>query len=312
MLAVIVANTLFIAIATDNNVREKKNAQGEVVGVEPVPALEGSIAWYLVDVLFLLIFVSELSYRYYYHRSNTWKDPYNCFDAFVIFLGCLDSFFLALLFPSEAGMLRVLTVLRTLRLVKLLRIIRTLKFTKELVRIVDAIRFMIISVCLTLKIMLLLLIIGGVAMVVLVGKKEVNGDFGYIIYEKKSGWDNKSYFGNSFKSFWTLFSIVVQSQETFKNVIRPVSEVQPVLSLFFLFLIVILIYGLMNILLSVIVTQVMAMAKTRDKKEAAEDNARRLYAGVGLKSMFLRVKRQKRFWFLPVRPPTPGCTLWSI
>jgi len=99
---------------------------------------EADPVWYFADVTFLLIFVFELLYRYMWKGSHLWNDGFAIFDAAVVFLGCLDTFVLQLLYPDSAGVLRMFTVLRTLRILKLKRLLGSLPFVRELARIIDA------------------------------------------------------------------------------------------------------------------------------------------------------------------------------
>eukprot|EP00392_Amoebophrya_sp_AT5.2_P010347 g10407.t1 len=274
MTGFILLNTVYLALQTDMNVelcdargtccskvendRTCKSAQvGDIVQVKPIPALNAPV-WYAIDVVFLVIFIAELWYRYSWHGKGIYRDPLTLFDGCIVFLGCLDTFILALAVPDSGGVLRVLTVLRTLRLIKLGRLLRLFPAMRDLLKVADALRASLPSVATVLLLFLMLIYFFGVVFTVVVGhKREI-----YAPYRKLSGWDWREFFGSSGTTMQTLIVLATRG-EWARTIVRPVVDNQPELIILWLGFIMVTWYGLLNIVVAVIVAETLKLGKAR-------------------------------------------------
>ena len=95
------------------------------------------------------------------------------FPISQVCIGSIDVFLLAPFFPEAAGVLRVFTVLRALRLIKLLRVgvAAFPKGSKQLIRLIDAVRPALKTIFIVLLLTLMLVYFFGILCAVIVGKQ---------------------------------------------------------------------------------------------------------------------------------------------
>ncbi|CAD7946055.1 unnamed protein product [Amoebophrya sp. A120] len=280
----IVLNTIFIWLQTDINVKQCDDAgtccprgeqcpgRGEVTSIQPVAALDGDWYWYTFDVVFLLIFLGELYYRYSYHGKNLFKDPFTLFDGFVVFLGCIDTFILAPFAPESGGALRMFTVFRTLRLVKLGRLLSLFPVFNHLMKIAHAYVASLPAVGTVLCLFLMLIYFFGILFTVIVGKKREI----YAPYRKLSGWDWRDYFGSSGTTMQTLIVLATKGGDWASTVVRPVTDNQPALIVLWIFFIMVCWYGLLNIVVSVVVAETLKLGKARHAQKEIQQGIIRI------------------------------------
>jgi len=150
------------------------------------------------------------------------------------------------------------SLLRTMRLLKLVKVLRLVKMFSSLYVIcsgvTDALR-PLLWVCLLICIVLY---VAAVFVTVTVGHNPVydSGDF-----------DRKRYFGSIVRSMFTLFQIV--TLDRWSDVVRPVVEgAQPAMLFFFLLVIFVVTFGLLNVLMGIIAEHTITL--TTENEELAE------------------------------------------
>eukprot|EP00746_Dinoflagellata_sp_MGD_P000469 gnl/MRDRNA2_/MRDRNA2_100833_c0_seq1.p1 gnl/MRDRNA2_/MRDRNA2_100833_c0~~gnl/MRDRNA2_/MRDRNA2_100833_c0_seq1.p1 ORF type:complete len:439 (+),score=70.39 gnl/MRDRNA2_/MRDRNA2_100833_c0_seq1:179-1495(+) len=230
------------------------------------------LAWYVMEVIFGLIFMIELSFRLKVHRFEYFKTTMNIFDAFMVLLTILDTFILS---PMEAGgSTRAVGVLRIIRMVRLVRLIRLLPHFKELWLVVNGLANSMKTLSWTSILLMVTLYFFGIFATMQIGQ---NDELYNVYYEETSGhWDHEIYFGTIPRSMLTFFQICVLDEWS-ENIVRHVKFNQPGMEWMFVAFIFFTSFGILNIVVGVIVENVLMMAKVSDikiKKKREKDRMR--------------------------------------
>merc|ERR1719436_1320931 len=114
--------------------------------------------------------------------------------------------------------------------------------------------------------------IAGICATILIG----HNDAVYDAYFKQTGWDHEVYFSTVFRSVFTLLQVITLDQWS-DSVARHVIRNQPVMLVFFIALLCIVTFGLLNIIVGVVVENALATAaKDRKKIRRAKEADRQL------------------------------------
>jgi len=91
--------------------------------------------WYLIEIVFCLIFATELGFRLYYHRMaffTKYGDKWwNIADSIIVCISVVDAFIITPI-GASGGSARLVSMLRFLRLMRLIRLVRLMHLFKEL------------------------------------------------------------------------------------------------------------------------------------------------------------------------------------
>lgn len=250
---VIIVNALLIGMEIDSFDGESR-------------AIGDRIVWYALENIFCLLFLFELLGRlYFHHMAYFYSDgvPHfmNIMDFFLVAMSILDTWILT---PLAGGSsLRVLMALRVCRIARLVRLIRLINMFKELWLIVHG----LIQSMRTLGWVCVLLVVTaytfGIFATQQIGQKN---DIYNSYYLDSGGWDHEVYFGTVYKSMLTLFQVATLSHWS-EGVVRHVMRKQPEMVFFFLFFIIFVTFGLLNIVVGVIVENVLQTAKINEAKK---------------------------------------------
>lgn len=189
--------------------------------------------FFLLDRIVIAIFTVELTMRIYVHRLSFFKDGWNLFDFFIVFISLLPA-------NHEFEILRILRVLRLLRLITVVPQMR--KIIMALAGVIPG--MFSIGILLTL-----LFYISAIMATELYG-------------ETFPQW-----FGTLGESFYTLFQIMTLESWSM-GIARPVMEVYPLAWTFFVPFIFIVTFIMINLIIAVVVD---AMSELTQGQKNTED-----------------------------------------
>lgn len=256
---VILLNAVLMGIELDTSDKE-------------VTAISDRLFWYVVEVIFALFFICELSARVYIHRFDYFKQLMNIFDAVLVALTILDTFILSPM--SSGGSVRVVGALRVIRMMRLVRLIRLLPRFKELWLIVNGLAHSLKTLSWVSLLLMVTLYFFAIFATQQIGQ---NDEIWNPYYERNAGiWDHEIYFGTVPRSMFTLFQICTLDAWS-ENIVRHVKKEQPGMEWLFVSFIIFTTFGLLNLVVGVIVENTLASAKvneTKMKKKRERDRMR--------------------------------------
>merc|ERR1719313_903103 len=251
--------------------------------VHPTRGSECFFSPYMFDVLqYVTCFVysGEAFVRIAVHRKRYFKSSMNLMD---LALACLAVFELFVL--PEDSPLGTLNLLKVLRVIKILRIVRLLRLFKELMLLIIVIGesmrslfwvFIFVSAityCMSIFIVLWLQDIERVPCPdnpKLLCNPEFDDDL-----TKWTPFIIEEYFPNIFGSYFTLCQIFMgRGSKAFKHIVYPIAYELPHVGVALLVFIMVVRFGILNIILGVIVNTTLKAEKSRDQgisKKAQEE-----------------------------------------
>jgi len=230
--AAIIVNAILIGIEVDHGRGDK---------------LEDRQVFFIFDAFFSVGFFVEMLVRQNQLGWDYFLDPWNVFDYVLVVLSCVD---LAVSISDEGSMAAV-RIIRLLRLLRIVRNIRGIRMFRELWMIIqgllDSLRTM------GWVALLLFMIVYCVAVV-------ITTTVGHSEYCREHWRHSQQYTGTVYRSMWTIIQVV-----TFDNwatdIVRPMSEVSPVVTWIFLFVITVCTFGVLNVVIAVMVERTLTIAK---------------------------------------------------
>lgn len=261
----IVVNTIIIGLEVDASYKKDKR----------------DAVWIVVEILFVLIFWSEVIAKVYVH---TWKwilmDGWNFFTLFIALLAAVDGFILSPL--GLHGKLRMLSLLRVIGMLRLLRVIRTYKGLKELRLVMQGLMGSMGMLTWTVLILVIFLYVAAVFTTASIGRSDVYADF----KKMTNGWDADELFGSVGKSMYTLMQCTTRDSWS-SSIARFVVVRQWYMAFFFIFFIMLSTYGLLNLVVSVIVEQTLNAARSNENRMRAREERERKGELDTLKEIFI-------------------------
>lgn len=219
--------------------------------------------WFLFEVLYALFFLWELLCRLYYHRMKyfTGKEKWwNLVDCFIVTLSVVDCFIITPI--GLGGKVRFVSMMRFVRLIRLIRLIRLMRLFKELWLVANGLIQSGKTLCWVALMIIIFLYICSIYTTLEIGKKD---DMWNSYYKQSGGWDHEKYFKTVPRSMFTLFQVVTLEQWS-ENIVRHVMVKQPWMVPFFMVVIAITTFGLLNIVVGVIVENTLATSERDDNK----------------------------------------------
>mmetsp|Transcript_19132 Transcript_19132/g.47830 ORF Transcript_19132/g.47830 Transcript_19132/m.47830 type:complete len:481 (+) Transcript_19132:751-2193(+) len=241
----IVANSITIGIEADD---QKQNV------LDGKTAISDRVEWYVVENLFLVIFLFELCARLLYKKLYFFTSFQNWVDFVLVVLNIADTWVMQ---PSNvSGGLRAFTVFRVIRILRLVRIIKILQGFHQLFLLVSGLANAMRTLFWVAVMLFIMLYTCAIYMTLIIG----HDDESFNPYFLKKGWDHEEYFGNIWRSMFTLFQVCTLDGWS-ENVARHILEVQPTMVWFFLAFVLFASYGLLNLVVGVIVESTLSVAK---------------------------------------------------
>jgi len=233
---------------------------------------DASAMWYVFELIFCLIFLSELLARLWFHRTSFFTKPYdrvwNILDFLIVIMSVLDAM---ILYPiGLGGGMRFMTMLRFVRLARLIRLVRLLRIFKELWLVADGLIQSAKTLSWLCFMMLIMLYICGTFTTLMIGKD----DNLYDPYFRVSDWDHEEFFKTVPRSMFTLFQLITFESWS-EGVVRHVMQVQPGMVVFFVLLVAFASFGVLSLVIGVIVENTLATsAQDANKMKKSKERDR--------------------------------------
>eukprot|EP00397_Hematodinium_sp_SG-2012_P018831 GEMP01019312.1.p1 GENE.GEMP01019312.1~~GEMP01019312.1.p1 ORF type:complete len:580 (+),score=89.34 GEMP01019312.1:194-1933(+) len=245
---IIIANAITIGLETD-------------YGCKNICTIEQRGIWFFMDIVFTFLFTVEMVMRFYAHGFfGYFKDPWNRFDFVLVNLAIADTV-IGISGVSVDLDLKLFTVMRIARIFRLVRLIKLVRAFRELhlliVGMVQAFR----AILWVFLIMAMILWCLAIFITLVVGQDDdpTGYDYRYVT------WPREIYWGTVTRSMFSLYQLM-----TFDNWVsslaRPVLAKYPFMILFFLLVICVCTYGLVNIIVSIIVENTLSVTSQYHNK----------------------------------------------
>jgi voltage-gated sodium channel len=239
--------------------------------------------WIICDWAFCLAFVAEIAVKVYFHTLQWFRmDPFSWIALLVSVFACVDTL---ILMPLKlSGDLRMFSLVRCVVLFRLVRVIQYVKLLKELKQVLIGLADSMISLAWALGVLVMILYIFAIWMTTLVG---YNSDYNGLM-QLTNGWDNVELFGSIGRSMWTLLQMI--TLDAWSSSIARHIIVQNWYMVFVIIpFLLITTYGVINIILSVIIEQMVAssqMPNAQRGNKGREDAAKEAEQNI-LKDIFM-------------------------
>mmetsp|Transcript_73637 Transcript_73637/g.227399 ORF Transcript_73637/g.227399 Transcript_73637/m.227399 type:complete len:651 (-) Transcript_73637:20-1972(-) len=259
---VILLNAVYVGIETDHGNPWARN------GVDGV------------EVVFLLIFLTEISLRLFvglqrFFCGPLWETCWNLFDLGLVLIACLDLLIISLFFQGAAEDLEGFSVLRILRVLRVARVLRLLQIFSELWLLVAGVLDAMRSLVWAWILILIIVYVFGVLITGAVGKPHAQ-DTCSIMPEQPVG----ALFGSVYKSMFTLFSVMTING--WGDIAKCAMEVQGWTWILFVTFLLCTSFGMLNVIIAVIVEGTLdrAMQQHRLKSQKEDSDRRHLIVNV--------------------------------
>jgi voltage-gated sodium channel len=212
-------------------------ANAIVLGMETVPAITSGAGGilYVLDRLFLAFFVAELSLKLVAYRSRFFKNGWNIFDTLLVALTAM---------PVIPGM-EALSSLRILRLLRLLALVPQMRAVVH--GLLGAIPGLVS-------------VVGLLAMLQYIAA---------ILATKLLGDTFPELFGSLSISLFSLFQMMTLEGWS-DEIVRPVMEVYPYATPFFILYIIVSTFAVLNLVIGVIVNAMQKAQEVIEREHRAE------------------------------------------
>jgi len=262
--------------------------------------------WYVLEIVFCCLFVIEIVLRLYFHGFSFFAFPMprpvrdsitgelppsppllikikkwflylparlnysNLMDFAIVVTSVADTFVLQ---PMGSGAnARFVSMLRFVRLLRLVRLVRLFKIFKELWLVANGLINAMKTLLWVCLMIFMVCYIAGIFTTLWIG----HNDQLYDPYFRETGWDHEIYFATVPRSLFTLFQVVTLDQWS-DTIARHVVKNQPGMVVFFLLIICIVTFGLLNIIVGVVVENALATAaRDQNKIRKAKERNRQL------------------------------------
>lgn len=239
--------------------------------------------WIFIEVIFMLIFMSECCIKINYH---TWRwifmDGWNFFTMAIATMAVVDGVILQAI--GLHGNLRMLSLLRVIGIMRLLRVIRTQRMLKELLLVIQGLIGSLCMLSWTCIVLVVFLYVSAVFLTSSIGRADSYDDFKKLT----NGWDHDDLFGSVGRSMYTLWQCLTRDGWS-SSVARFVIVQQWYMALFFLLFMLLSTYGLLNLVVSIIVEQTLTAARNNASRMQAKEEQNQRAELEGLEEIFALV-----------------------
>jgi voltage-gated sodium channel len=238
------------------------------IGVELEMAPDGfSLAFWIVETVFLVIFMIELIFRFAAECPKPWQfffvgcEPqwWGIFDFLVTILGCADAWIVTPILQSGSdsnnSTMSSITVLRVFRLMRLARLIRVLRMFNELVVLVQTLGNSIRAVGWMSLLLSMIIYTGSVICVILIG--ESNDNDGEVNF----------YFGSLGDALFAHFCVV--TLEGWPDIARAAMKHSSLWAFYFVAMITLTNFALVNLMVGVIVERIIHFSTEQETELSA-------------------------------------------
>lgn len=229
--------------------------------------------WLVVETIFLIIFIVELSLRLQADGVSAFRDPWNCLDLLLITIGIFDAWICQVILAGSVGIFNA-SFLRIMRLLRLARVAKVFKFFRILYLLIEGVLNAMKMIIWFVLLLILVLFTTAIFCTVAFGKSK----------EKPA-----HSFRNVPISMLTLFQIV--TLESWPVIYEETSEGHPAVWIFFVLFIFFANFVLLNMMTGVIVEHVLSIARSEDEERERVEQSKRTRAMENLKIVFQLLDR---------------------
>lgn len=226
--------------------------------------------WTFLEYGFLGCFVLELFIRAGVLRKFFFIDLWNMADCLLVILACLDEFFLK---PAGVGgQLRFFLVFRVLRIVRVVQLVRTYSFARELWLLAGGLTSSMKALGWVALVLIVALYVGAIIVTAQIGQNDAVYGAG-ASYDGQV-WPYREYFGTVPRSMFTLFQVITLDGWV-DDILRHVVYRQPLFGIFFIMFMVIMAFGVMNVIVGIIVENTLTAAQVIDRRIEDQERSKR-------------------------------------
>jgi len=238
------------------------------IGIDLEFAPDGfSWGFWACESIFLLIFVVELVMRIVAECPTPWRffatgfkpEWWGVFDFSVTILGCVDAWVVTPIMTMSSGdsesPMSSFTVLRVFRLIRLARLIRVLRMFNELVILVQTLGNSIRAVGWMSLLLGMIIYTGSIICVILLGEPEKDNE------------EINQFFGTLGDALFSHFCVV--TLEAWPDIARAAMEQSPLWALYFVAMITLTNFALVNLMVGVIVERIIHFSLEQETELSA-------------------------------------------
>jgi len=246
---VVMANAILIGISTQDGLR--RSFEKVTTGIEP-PRKVSVTASTAIEISFSVIFLFEIILRMCAYKLSFWVGPeakWNMFDMCLVGSSVAERIF-------QASNFSFARILRLFRMVRMLRVLRMVPMFKGLQK-------MLISLCgCMLSLVWLTILMVLIIYVFAIGFMQAylrELESGRLMLGKKLE-DLDAMYGTVGQSMLTLFMTVSGGQD-WKDAMDPIAAISPIHGCMFLFYIIFIFFGVLNVVTGVFVDRALETAQ---------------------------------------------------
>lgn len=255
MCLIILVNVIVIALETDLGDDNKEGYSRDVV-------------WILLEWIFCLIFVGEIYIKVKF-KSWSWfrEDPWSWLTLFVAVLAFVN---VTILGALEVSGMRIVALIRVVNVFRLKKVLESHEMLKELKLVLKGMLGSWISLMWAGVVLTLVTYVFSVWTTTLIGFSEGFQE----LYKESNGWDSEKLFGSILISMFTL--VQVMTLDTWcSGIVRYVETRNWYMTFVFFAFIMVCTYGMMNVIVSIIVEQVLTLSQSNDKRKSEREEDKR-------------------------------------
>eukprot|EP00927_Polykrikos_kofoidii_P072007 TRINITY_DN68184_c0_g1_i1.p1 TRINITY_DN68184_c0_g1~~TRINITY_DN68184_c0_g1_i1.p1 ORF type:complete len:547 (-),score=84.66 TRINITY_DN68184_c0_g1_i1:470-2110(-) len=242
---VILLNSLTIGIDIQNSLQEDS----------------GHSLHSFIETIFLIIYIAELSIRFVARGTQIMFEPWIVFDIFLVSVGIFSTWILEPIF-NEKGSLEEVLVLKVLRLARLLRALRICRRFDVIARLANGILNSSGAVVSTVGVLFFSLYMFACLGIEVITKDDA------LQSDRTLDYDLNEKFGSLFSTMLTLVQFV--TMDSIAEFYMPLLARKPILSLYFIPIIVIVPITIMNLVTALIVEGALKQTQMDAEKERGE------------------------------------------
>jgi len=251
-------NMIYIGMEQDYGV---KFTEEDILYLSTVELVQKRSMWFIIENVFCLVFVSELVLRIRTHGNVFFYNATNCADSLLVFLAVVDTYIVTFVSPGNSN-LRAISALRVFRLIRLINYVKNSRAFREIWLIISSFANSVKALAWVGLLMFFLLYMVSILMTMYIGQNdEVYGTPPPL---PEVMWPYKTYFGTIPRSMFTLFQVLTLDNWC-DNIVRHVSEKQPLLAILFVLYIFLASFGMLNVIIGIIVENTLFVARQQDE-----------------------------------------------
>jgi voltage-gated sodium channel len=266
MCSIIFLNIIVIAFETDLGGNKEGYARKAV--------------WIVLEWVFCLIFMGEVYIKVKY-KSWSWfrEDPWSWLTAIV----ALNAFVnVTILGALEVSGLRILALVRVVTFLRLKKLVDHHAILKELKLVVRGMLGSWVSLLWAGVVLALVSYVFSIWTTTMIG---LNEDFD-TLYVESNGWDNQRLFGSILGSMFTLVQVMTLDRWC-SGIVRYVESRNWYMSFVFFFFVLVCTYGMLNVIVSIIVEQVLTASSSNDKRKREREEKAKTAEMNNIREIFL-------------------------